>query len=493
MPSADRTTPYSEEAEQGLLGSVLLAAERVMDLCMQAGLGPGSFYISAHRRLFEVMTELWQAKRPIDVLSVGDLLKKKGAETQVGGALYLDRLIDATPTPAHAEYYLGVVKETELLRRVIRCARDAEQACYGEYEAAQDVVAKAEQAFFNICEHKTETKPWPQAIRFNVSRIADARNGIGFGGIPTGFVNLDKLLQGLKPSEMFVLAARPSMGKTALAMNIAERIALGHNADRTQHAVGVFSLEMSVDMLALRMLCSRARVASHKIMRGYVSAQNERRLLRAAEELTEAPIYLDDTGGLEIKNMRARARRMKRKHDIALVVVDYLQLARAEGYERRSRHEEVAAVSAGLKSMAKELRVPVLVLSQLSRASEREGQRKPRLADLRDSGSIEQDADVVALLRRPCKAEGDEEGKDPTLAIVDIAKHRNGPTGVVRLNFDEQFTLFTDRQDMREPVPVPASSVPSSVALSNPPRSPHPPRDSTKGPPKRPTKVSCHL
>jgi replicative DNA helicase len=247
---------------------------------------------------------------------------------------------------------------------------------------------------------------------------------------------------------MIVLAARPSMGKTSLAMNVAEHIALGrHDPDQAAHPVGIFSLEMSHEQLVLRMLCSHAGVSAHRLTSGYASATADHgKLMQAASVLRKAPIFLDDTGGLDILELRARARRMKKKYAIELVVVDYLQLLHAKEYARQGRQLETAYISGNLKAMAKELAMPVFVLSQLSRAPEQRSETgKPKLSDLRDSGAIEQDADVVCMLRRPCKYESDEEHGDDTLAIVDIAKNRNGPTGEVRLNFEDEYMRFTDR------------------------------------------------
>jgi replicative DNA helicase len=282
-------------------------------------------------------------------------------------------------------------------------------------------------------------------------------------GLPTGFRNLDARLLGLKPGEVIVLAARPSMGKTSLAMNMAECVALGRTmagipfkGDHGRpHPVGVFSLEMSQDSLVMRMLCGLAGVPMFQINSGMVNPQKvTQALTRAASDLSKAPILVDDTAGLDVVEMRARARRMRRKHKVELIVVDYLQLMNCREMVRQGRQLEIAAVSGHLKAMAKELKVPVLVLSQLSRAPEQRGDKsaKPKLSDLRDSGAIEQDADVVLLLRRPCRNVGDPETDDKTLAIVDVAKNRNGPIGEVRLHFEDTLTRFADRADMGDAI-----------------------------------------
>ena len=284
----------------------------------------------------------------------------------------------------------------------------------------------------------------------------------GVSGISTGFLNLDHKLRGLRSGEMLVLAARPSMGKTSLAMNICECLALGRDlngqplkggseAHGGKCPVAIFSLEMSQEALAMRMLCAHAGISGYQLEGGYLNSQQvNRHFLKAASELNQASLYVDDTGGLDVMELRARARRLKKQYGIGLIMVDYLQLLNCREYARQGRQLETSAISGHLKSMAKELNLPVLVLSQLSRAPEqRVGDRTgtPRLSDLRDSGAIEQDADVVLLLRRPCKYKGDKEYDDKTLAIVDVAKHRNGPTGEVRLNFDEHFTRFSDRAE----------------------------------------------
>lgn len=446
MPRANpRLPPHSEEAETSVLGSILIDPARLMDACLERGLSTESFHVKKNGLVFEALTELWRASEPVDPLTVSERLKSKNLLEQVGGNVGIDRLIDSTPTAAHAEFYLDIVLQKELLRSVLACARRVEASCYLD-DDAQDVLAKAEQAFFGLRGDDTDGRSWEQAVRDNAARIKEVVEGGGsFAGIPSGYLNMDQVLLGFKASEMIIIAARPSMGKTALALNIAERIAIGSTTDRTPKPVGVFSLEMSTDALIIRMLCSHARVPSHQLTKGLISPEDHGSIKQAADALARAPIYIDDTGGLEIETLRARARRMRSKYGVEAIFIDYLQLVRLKGLEHRSRNEEVSAVSGSLKAMAKELGIPVIVLSQLSRAPDSEGQRKPRLSDLRDSGAIEQDADVVCLLRRPSKLKKDEERHDKTLAIVDVAKHRNGPTGEVRLTFLDAFTRFEDR------------------------------------------------
>ncbi|MFO7871177.1 MAG: replicative DNA helicase [Kiritimatiellia bacterium] len=448
--AADRIPPYSEEAERGVLGSILLNAAGVMDLCLERQLASESFYVPAHRIIFEVMTAMSSKGEVIDLLTLTEKLKGAGRLDSMGGAVFLERLIDSTPTAAHAEYYIDIVRQKHILRSIIDCARDSERECYQSAESADLVLGKVEQSFMDIAERQHgNVIPWSSAVKQtmeHIEHILVSRRGLS--GIATGFSNLDKVLQGLRKGEMIVLAARPSMGKTALAMNIAEHVALGdRDPERNARPVGIFSLEMAHEALTLRMLCSHARVPGFKLAGGYLSATTDHgNLTQAASVLGKASLFLDDTGGLDITELRARARRMKKKHDIQLVIVDYLQLLHSKEYARQGRQIETAAISGHLKSMAKELQLPVLVVSQLSRAPEqRDKLGKPKLSDLRDSGAIEQDADVVCMLRRPCKYEEDDDSQDRRLAIVEVVKQRNGPTGVVELDFQEEFTRFEDR------------------------------------------------
>ena len=448
-PSADRLPPYSEEAERGVLGSILLAPDTVMDHCVAAGIISESFYVPAHRSVYETMLTMNREGKVIDLLTVGERMANAGKLDQIGGSVFLDRLVDSTPTAAHAEHYADIVSQKHILRCVIECARSAERRCYEAPDNARLILDEAEQDFLNITERQHGTVvAWDKAVAQTMVHVENILNGAAtLGGIPTGLANLDRIALGLRPSEMIVLAARPGMGKTSLAMNIAENIALGKNRDRTPASVGIFSLEMAQEALAMRMLCGHAEVQGHRMLKGGAfSHAAHNRLTQAASVLGKAPLFVDDAGGLDIMELRARARRMRKKHDIQLVVIDYLQLLHSREYSRQGRQIETADISGNLKSMAKELKIPVLVISQLSRAPEqRDKTARPKLSDLRDSGAIEQDADMVWLLRRPCKYEADDESEDMTLAILDVAKQRNGPTGEVRLNFEQEFTRFRDR------------------------------------------------
>ena len=459
-----RVPPNSPEAERGVLGSILLDAgndSRVLDLCTENGITSKSFFAPANQLLFETLIEMSRASATIDALTLNERLRSLNRLDAIGGTAYLQVLIDETPTAAHAEYYINIVRQKHLLRTVISCAREAERKCFNDAVSADLILGEVEQQFLSIADRREGTGlTWPQAINNTMGHI-DRLFSLGPGGVaglPTGFANLDRKLKGLRNGEMIVLAARPSMGKTSLAMNIAECVALGKDIygrpmkgdQNRQHPVAVFSLEMSTESLAMRMLCGFAGVPGFQIDQGLVNPKKiNQQLTRAASDLGKAPIYVDDTGGLDVMDMRARARRMKKRHKIELIVIDYLQLCNCREFAKQGRQIETSQISGQIKAMAKELNLPVIVLSQLSRAPEQRGDKtnNPKLSDLRDSGAIEQDADVALLLRRPCKAHGDPEFDDKRLAIVDVAKHRNGPTGEVRLDFDDALTRFGDRAD----------------------------------------------
>lgn len=448
-----RQPPYNADAERGVLGSALQDSQRVLDLCIQHKILSESFHIPGHQTIYEVMLDMHQEARAIDLLTLAERLGQANELERIGGQSYLEELEDATPTPAHAEYYIDIVHQKYLLRSMIGRATDVIDRCYEGAEEAGELLQHAEQSFFEISEAKrNDMRMWSDMVKKSMEDIETIyQTKKGITGIPTGFKDVDKLLLGLQAGDMVILAARPSMGKTSLAMNVVEHIATGYRScggyhDQPARPVGIFSLEMSGEQLVRRMVCCCAKVSSHRLAGGYLSAKYHGDLIQAADALIKAPIYLDDTPGLTALEVKSRARRMKSKYNIGAVVIDYLQLMHFPQYSREGRQRETAAISGAMKAMAKELELPVIVLSQLSRAPEtRGGASIPKLSDLRDSGSIEQDADIVLLLRRPCKYREDPEHDKRELAILDIAKHRNGPTGEVRINFEEDYTRFMDR------------------------------------------------
>lgn len=443
----DRVPPHSEEAERAVLGCALQDAARILDLCIERQISPESFYVQRHQSLFETMLALHEARKPVDFVTVAERLRETGRLDAVGGEDELARLISGTPTTAHAEYYVQRVYENHLLRRIVDAARAVTESCYQGEAEAESLLNEAEAAFFGLSERKVGVeRTWKQLIELEakeVERLITEKKGIT--GISTGFMDIDRILLGMQPGDLIVLAARPSMGKTSLALNIAENVALGARGQPPK-PVAVFSLEMSAESLVRRMVCCHAGVPAQNLSTGSVGAEAHGLLMGAMDTLAKAPIYVDDTAGLEALDLRARARRLRRKYGVEFIVVDYLQLMNFTKFSGENRQRETAAISQALKGMAKELKIPVLVLSQLSRAPEtREKNAVPKLSDLRDSGAIEQDADVVMLLRRPCMYKGDKDSDDERLAILDIAKHRNGPTGEVKMDFDGRFTRFSNR------------------------------------------------
>ena len=467
-----RTPPNNTEAERAVLGSVLLDAsgrsgDRVMDLCLTGGIVPESFFDPRNRIVYSTMLEMNRAAKPLDAVTLIAELRRSERLDTVGGVGYVQNLVDMTPTTAHAEYYISLMRDKHLRRRMIERASETIEKCFneGDYPDPAAVLGDAEKGFLEIGAKGADTMPWSDAVSLSFERLNAMFDSDGktLEGLPTGLTHLDEKLQGLKPSEMIVIAARPSVGKTSLAMNIAESVALGldmNNAMTTgpdgrrgvKRPVLIFSLEMPVEALTKRMIAGRAHVNTWKLNRA-LCAKAEKAMLTnnlfvAYEDLKNAPIYVDDTAGLDVMDLRARARRAKKAYGIELIVIDYLQLCKCNEKSKQSRVIEVSEISQQIKAMAKELKIPVIVLSQLSRANEQRGYKfeRPKLSDLRDSGAIEQDADVVFLLRRPSRTPTDPDSADLRLAIIDVAKNRNGETGEVKVNFDREFTRFSDRE-----------------------------------------------
>ena len=445
----ERVPPHSEDAERAVLGCALQDAARILDLCIERQIAPESFYVRRHQCLYEAMLALHAERKPVDFVTVVDRLRETQLLDGVGGEEELARLIDGTPTTAHAEYYVQRVYENHLLRRIIDAARAVTENCYQGEAEAESQLSAAEEAFYSLSEQRIASeRTWGSLVNAEMKEVETLiSEKKGITGVSTGFADIDRMLLGMQGGDLIVLAARPSMGKTSPAPNVAEHVALGTRGEPAR-PVAVFSLEMSAESLVRRMICCRVEVSAQSLSTGLVGQAEHRKLISAADALRSAPIFVDDTAGLEAMDLRARARRLKRKYGVQFIVVDYLQLMNFSKFAGENRQRETAAISQALKGMAKELKVPVLVLSQLSRAPEtREKTAVPKLSDLRDSGAIEQDADVVMLLRRPCMYKDDKEHDDLRLAILDIAKHRNGPTGEVRLDFDGRFTRFDSRKE----------------------------------------------
>lgn len=437
-----RIPPQSMEAEQSVLGAALQEPAS-LTLVMEA-LAPDDFYYPQHAMLFSAMQSLFSQARAVDLVTMDAELKRTGSISGVGGTEYLIELIRFVPTTAHLKHYLDIVLEKSTLRKLITASSEITQVCYGEKFSLEETLLFAEKAIFDIVMKRTGTQqltPIREVIKATLAQIEElVKNKGKINGVPTGFIMLDRLLTGLHPGELVLVGARPSMGKTSFVMNIA-----AYAAHRGK-SVAIFSMEMPNEQLAMRMLCGDARVNMQRIRSGSLSDKDWERLAAALAPLSETQMYLDDSASLTPAQLRSRCRRLMMEKGLDLVVIDYMQLMSADG-RVENRQLEVSEISRKLKGIALELKVPVLACAQLSRANvKRTGSVRPVLSDLRDSGSIEQDADVVMFLHRPYYY-NKEEGVDPSEAEVIVAKQRNGPLDTVILNWNEDFTLFENRYD----------------------------------------------
>jgi replicative DNA helicase len=434
-----KVPPQNLEAEASVLGGILLeneAINRVLEI-----IAPVDFYRESHRKIFRAMLELTDRSEPADLITLSELLKGKGELEAVGGSTYLASLADQVPTAANIAHYARIIREKAILRQLITSATEIATRGFEEQGNVDEFLDAAEKVIFDIAEKKIKASfvsigDMIKDTLKAVERLYERKELVT--GVPTGFKDLDKLTAGLQPSELIIVAGRPSMGKTAFALNIAANAAL--NAGM---GVAVFSLEMAREQLVLRMLCSEARVDNSKVRAGYLGERDFPKLANAAGKLHEALIYIDDTPAISVLELRAKTRRLIRDRDkkVGLVIVDYLQLMRGMG-NASNREQEISEISRSLKALAKELRVPVIALSQLNRRVEDRGDRRPMMADLRESGAIEQDADVIAFIYR------DEvyntKSSDKGIAEIIVAKQRNGPIGTVNLAFLNEYTRFED-------------------------------------------------
>ena len=443
-PDAHRTLPQNVEAERGLLGSILLSPREVLNDCAEQ-ITEEAFYSPAHGTIFRVLVEMWSANQQIDVITLTNRLRDLNVLDAVGGPGAVTELFGFVPTAANAPHYLDIVLEKSLLRRMITACTSSAARCYEEQGDVPQLLDDVEREIFTIGETRfRKTAPDMRDEVFaaleNIEKMYQQRGRIS--GLATGFTIFDQMTDGLHPGEMIIVAARPSMGKTALAMNIVEHVALNLEEPKP---VGVFSLEMSTQQLVQRMLCSRARVNMKKIRSGMLARADHGKLTDAAAALSESSIFIDDTASLTILELRAKARRMRDRHRIELIAIDYLQLCRSTSRRGQdNRQIEIAEISSGIKALAKELEIPIIVLAQLNRQPEQRGGGKPRMSDLRESGSLEQDADVVALLVRPEVYEEDEDARSELAGKAEllIAKQRNGPIGEIPLTFIKEYTRF---------------------------------------------------
>jgi len=432
-----RIPPHSSEAEQSVVGALLLDKDAIISVA--EFLEPGHFYDEKNAIIYESCVELFEERTPIDVLTVAEKLKKKKVSKEVGGASYLAKLANTVPTAAHVEHYGKIVKDQATKRSLMTAASRLVDLSLDEGLAAEELLDKAESEVFSLTrQHMAQAFiPVREALAESFDRLDELhKQSEGLRGVPSGFKDIDDTLAGMQRSNLLILAARPGVGKTSLALNIARYVAV-----ELKRPVGFFSLEMSREELVDRLLVAQADIDAWRLKTGKLSEDDFTKLSNAMGELAEAPLYIDDTPALSILEMRTKARRLQVDHGIDLLVIDYLQLARSRNLENRV--QEVSEISQGLKNLARELKIPVLALSQLSRAVEQRGIKRPQLADLRDSGSIEQDADVVMFLWR----EDDEKVENIGL---EIAKHRNGPLRSIQLFFRGDRISFYGRETKRK-------------------------------------------
>ncbi len=433
--SAQRVPPHSREAEESLLGAVLLSPDAANDVMDR--IHPEDFYVPAHQSIYEAMRRLYDGNQAIDAVTLSEELRRSGELEKVGGVPYLTRLVDVVPVTSNIEHYADIVEENARRRELIRAGASITSIAFDLDEEIHAVMDRAEQSVLSVAERRAsqnmiEVGPLFSEVLERIEQLE--QQGSEVTGLATGFRDLDKKLAGLQPANLVIIAARPAMGKSALTMNIATNVAL------QQKPVALFSLEMSKEEIVQRILSSVGRVDSMKLRSGQLGPLWQR-VVDAASRMYQAPIYIDDSPVVTVTDIRAKCRRLKRKSGLALVIVDYLQLM--QGSARENRQQEIAEISRNLKNLARELDVPVIGLSQLNRSLEAREDKRPRLSDLRESGSLEQDADVVMFIyRHEYYHPEDQENKG--LAEIIVAKHRSGSTGTVRMTFLPEFTRFAD-------------------------------------------------
>lgn len=435
----DRIPPQSVEAEQSVLGAMLIEKEAIIKV-MEI-LNPEDFYRESHRVIYQAALSLANRSEAVDIITITEQLRKDDKLEAVGGISYVTSLANAIPTAANVGHHARIVEEKALLRGLITTATHIAGMGYDANEEVEQILDQAEKMIMGVSGRKAGPgfTPIREIISKAMSKIEELyQSKGGITGLPTGFKDLDRLTSGLQPSDLILVAARPSMGKTAFTLNIAQHVAL-----REKKAVAFFSLEMSKEQLVQRMICAEAAIDSAKLRIGDLADSDWPKLVNACNRLYEAPLFIDDTAGITVAQMRSKARRLKIEHGLRLIVIDYLQLMQGSGGKNsENRQQEISEISRSLKALARELNVPIIALSQLSRGVEARQSKKPMLSDLRESGSLEQDADIVSFLYREDYYNPETDNKNITEVIV--AKHRNGPVDTVRLFFHKQFTRFSD-------------------------------------------------
>lgn len=435
-----RIPPHSIDAEQSVLGAMILDKEAINEAIEI--IRPDDFYKEANGEIYEAILELFNKNDPVDLITLSEELKRRGTLESIGGVTYLANLSSGVATTANVAYYCKIVEEKSILRRLIKSSDEIIGKAYEDSEDVNIIIEKAEKNIFDITQgaQRDGFSPISEVLLSSFAKIEEmAANQGGLTGLTTGFIDLDNNLSGLQKSDLILLAARPSMGKTAFGINIATNSALKANA-----SVAIFSLEMSKEQLVQRMISATAHVDLQKIISGRLTEDEWLQIINSMGPLSQANIFIDDTAGISLMEMKAKCRRLKMEKGLDLILIDYLQLMQMEGY-KENRQQEISAISRGLKALAKEIDCPVIALSQLSRAPELRADHRPILSDLRESGAIEQDADVVLFLYRDEYYHEDSEKKN--IGEVIIAKHRNGPTGTIELVWKKEFTKFLNKEN----------------------------------------------
>jgi replicative DNA helicase len=439
-PLLDRTPPHDLDAEASLLSAIFINNDVLFDITDI--LKPEDFYKGAHKKIFRVILDLTSQEEPADLVTVAHALKKKDELESIGGAAYLATISDTAPVAVNAVHYARIIQGKASLRTMIDAASKIIQRCLEDKDDVAETIDFAESTIFQISEKKSGSafRPLGELINLNIDHLEDqqGKDG-GMSGLSTGYMRLNKITSGLQKSDLIILAARPSMGKTAFALNIARNVAM-----EEQKPVAVFSLEMSNEQLSMRLLTSEARIDSNRLRTGFISQEDWQNVTDAASMLNEIPIFIDDTPNISVMDVRAKARKLFQKHgELGLVVIDYLQLMKAPFHSER-RDLEIAEISRGLKSLAKELNIPVMALSQLNRMLEQRSDKRPMMSDLRESGALEQDADIVAFIYRDEVYNKEPDNPKKGTAEIIVAKNRNGAIGTALMHFHGQYTRFEE-------------------------------------------------
>ena len=436
---ATRTPPHSIEAEQAVIGAIFLEPEAMSTA--SEFLIPQDFYRPSHQRIFQIMMQLSDRGEPIDLLTVTNALNSSKLLEEVGGVSYLTELADAVPTAANISYYTKIVEEKSVLRRLIRTATDIVTESFNREDEIEDVLSEAEKNILDVSNRQNANafKNIKDVLIDVYDNIEQLHQNTGdVTGIPTGFKDLDHITSGFQRNDLIIVAARPSVGKTAFALNVAQNVAI-----KTDENVAIFSLEMGADQLVSRMLCAEGNIDAQRLRTGNLEAEDWTKLTMAMGSLSNAGIFIDDSPGIRVNEIRSKCRRLKQEHGLGMILIDYLQLIQGSGASaKENRQQEVSEISRSLKGLARELEVPVIALSQLSRGVEQRQDKRPMMSDLRESGSIEQDADIVGFLYRDDYY--DKESEKQNIIEIIIAKQRNGPVGTVELAFVKEYNKFVD-------------------------------------------------